>query len=135
MSVKHGAKLILLDTENNALVLRRSDTHPHIPLTSDLPGGEIEPDESPEAALCRETYEETGIQLDQADVTQAGKRQFEAFGREYDLYLFVARVSERPKVTISWEHDQYAWMPLEAIHDLDDGFQPLVMEFIKQQRR
>lgn len=134
MSVKHGAKLILLDADDNALILRRSDTHPHIPLTSDLPGGEIEPDESPDAAVCRETFEETGILLHESDVEQVAKRQFEAFGREYDLYLFVARVARRPDVKISWEHDQYNWVPLEAVHDLDDGYQPLVMEYVRRSK-
>lgn len=135
MSVKHGAKLVLLDADDNALVLRRSDTHPHIPLTSDLPGGEIEPDETPIVAVIRETFEETGIMLTESDVKQVSKRQFAAFGREYDLYLFVARVSNRPKVIISWEHDRYGWVPLDTVHDLDDGFQPLVQEFVKQNRR
>lgn len=134
MVIKHAGKLILLDAENNALVLRRSDTHPHIPLTSDLPGGEFENGESPAAAVCRETFEETGIRLQESDIKEVGKRQLVAFGREYDLHLFVAHVTNRPEVTISWEHNQYKWVPLENVDDLDDGYQPLVAEFVQRNR-
>ncbi len=134
MVVKHSAKLLLLDSENNALILRRSESHPHIPLTSDLPGGEIESGETPAVAACRETFEETGINLEESVMRQIGKRQFKAFGREYDLYLFVAKVSERPDVKISWEHDQYSWIPLDEVQNLDDGFQPLVTDYLKTNR-
>lgn len=134
MPVKHGAKLLLLDSDMNVLILRRSDSHPHIPLTADLPGGVIEEGETPVTAVCRETLEETGIVLSEADVEQVARRQHSAFGRDYNLYLFVASVTERPAVTISWEHDKYSWIPLQEVRDLDAGFQPMVDEYRRTTR-
>jgi 8-oxo-dGTP pyrophosphatase MutT (NUDIX family) len=132
MSVKHGAKLLLLDLNDNVLMLRRSETHPHIPFTADLPGGEVEPEETPAAAVCRETFEETRCVVSENDVTLVGERKFGAFGKEFDLYLYVAHVPERPDVAISWEHDQYSWLPVTEVKDLDDGFQPLLDKYLEE---
>jgi 8-oxo-dGTP pyrophosphatase MutT (NUDIX family) len=132
MTVKRGSKLLIVDPDGKVLVLRRSGTHPHIPFTPDLPGGEIEDGETPIVAACREVYEETNITLQPDDVTQVGMRTYRAFNTDYELFMFVTKLKQRPDVTISWEHDQYDWIALNDIKGLDDGFQPLVDSYRRQ---
>ena len=52
-----SAKVIIMSKDGKALVLRKDKGIP------DLPGGKVEPGETPEAALIRELYEELGIEI------------------------------------------------------------------------
>jgi 8-oxo-dGTP pyrophosphatase MutT (NUDIX family) len=51
---------IIVDTEGRVLVQRRSAERKLFPGLWDIPGGHVEPDETPLEALAREVYEETG---------------------------------------------------------------------------
>ena len=58
------AKTLVRNSEGLYLVLYRSNTHPLFPEHIDFPGGEVEPEEIPEAAVAREIQEETGLLVD-----------------------------------------------------------------------
>lgn len=64
-----GAKLALF-LGADLLVIRRDD-RPDIPWPGrwDLPGGGREGDETPQACVLRETYEEVGLALDPSDLS------------------------------------------------------------------
>lgn len=49
--------------EDGALFLARRQTHQSFPGAWELPGGKIEPDESPETAMIREMEEEVGVTI------------------------------------------------------------------------
>lgn len=107
------AKALVIDDEQNCLIMRRSDTHPVVPLTPDLPGGEIDENESPRDAVVREILEETGLQVDPAQAHLVFAKTEADRGRNMVRFLFVARVpGVKPKVTISWEHSEAWWAPL-----------------------
>lgn len=129
MAIVRGAKIIVLDKSNHALVLRRSGTHPHVPLTSDLPGGKVEAHESPAGGCLRELEEETGIVINEAQLVLLGERELTSYGRDLRVYLFGVRLKdERPDVRLSWEHDKYDWVKVDTVNDLDEIFQPMVEE-------
>ena len=71
-SWRRSAKALLLDPQDRLLLL-----HLHDPVESklgrwwELPGGGLEPGESPEQAVAREVAEETGFVLDAAAVAAA----------------------------------------------------------------
>lgn len=104
------AKLILVNKDNEYLLLYRSG-HPTFPNDPDLPGGRVEDDEQPAQALIRELAEETGIALKVQTLEKLC--QSDAYHQGFTYYLYTARVSGRPDVTISWEHDRYEWLPLK----------------------
>lgn len=58
------AKALVRSSEGLCLVLHRGNTHPRFPGHIDFPGGEVEPKETPEAAVMREIQEETGLLVD-----------------------------------------------------------------------
>ncbi|THD36875.1 MAG: (deoxy)nucleoside triphosphate pyrophosphohydrolase [Sphingomonas sp.] len=58
----------LTDAEGRVLLARRPAGRQHAGLW-EFPGGKVEPDETPRAALVRELREELGIEIDAADLT------------------------------------------------------------------
>jgi 8-oxo-dGTP diphosphatase len=64
--MKQIAQILLFDRDNRLIIYLRDDK-PEIPFPNhwDLIGGHVEPGESPEQALVRETKEEIGYQLRQ----------------------------------------------------------------------
>ena len=61
--VLNGAIVVVLNKRDEVLILKRPDTDDWSPNTWALPGGKIEPNESPLSAAIRETKEETDLDV------------------------------------------------------------------------
>ena len=96
-----------------------------------MPGGEVEEDESIDVAVCREIEEEVGMLIDQGSVQLAHERVTPVGRRDT---LFTAKLSsEKPTVTISWEHESYEWIPAEKVleHlDTTDDYMIVAREYL-----
>lgn len=110
--MKQVAKLIIVDGNDKYLLLRRSD-HPIFGKDADLPGGTIEDGEIAPETMMREVQEEIGVTIDKATARKvyAGV-DFSKNGTLYSLY--VAKLSKRPNVVMSWEHFSYRWLDRET---------------------
>lgn len=130
MSTKRASSALIVDADNNLLVVRRSETHPWAAYQPDLPGGRIKKDETHPDGLAREILEETGIKLSGQDLRKAGLLTHHDFFHinkiEHSLYGF--RCKKRPKITLSWEHNKYEWVPLHEVKGLET---PIQIEFEK----
>jgi 8-oxo-dGTP pyrophosphatase MutT (NUDIX family) len=121
-TMKQAAKALIRDGQGNILVLYRSETHPYLAHDIDLPGGEIESDETPEIGLEREIMEETGIAITLASEDKVHSwRSF--FGATHMLYE--TTVPTGVVVEISWEHEAYVWMTEEEF-----AHSPAIDEFM-----
>lgn len=110
------AKAIVMDEHKNCLVLRRSNTHPDMAGQPDLPGGIVDGNESLTAAMSRELKEETGLvaQATNADLLFAKTDTYN--DRSTTRVVFVLHVTgDKPNVTLSWEHDDYQWLPFDNV--------------------
>jgi 8-oxo-dGTP pyrophosphatase MutT (NUDIX family) len=65
-----GSKAAIFDREGHILLMKRPDDGPAAG-TWDIPGGAVEPDESPAETAVRETCEETGLEVESVCVVDA----------------------------------------------------------------
>lgn len=129
-----GAKALILDPELNALVLRRSNTHPHVPFSQDLPGGQIEDGETMVDGLLREIREEIGLDLRMQDVRKCAEATIDNhYGKDYYLELYCVQLVERPHIVMDFEHDKAEWIPLREIKLTEkDRYTELINRYIQQ---
>ena len=109
------AKALVRSSEGLCLVLHRGNTHPRFPGHIDFPGGEVEPKETPEAAVMREIQEETGLSVNPNKLKKLFTKQY----RQTTHMLFEAKLTEPDaKVALSWEHKSYRWITPEELKRL-----------------
>ena len=127
MILRTAVKLFVCDQAGNILLLRRSKTHPRYALQWDVPGGFVDDGEDLKAALVRELQEEAALPTDPACMQLLyAKTDFYENGSSGDHVESVVRLyyvghvaGVRPGVTISYEHDESAWVaPDEAMQRL-----------------
>ena len=109
------AKALVRNSEGLYLVLYRSNTHPLFPGHIDFPGGEVKPEEIPEAAVAREIQEETGLLVDPNKLKKLFAKQYQ----QTTHMLFEAKLAEPDaKAALSWEHKDYRWITPEELKSL-----------------
>jgi len=107
------AKVFVVNEAGELLTLRRSKDDSRRPGELDFPGGWVDEGEGVAAAAIRETQEEAGLTIANprlvfglSDVTEHGSGTW---------IVFTAHVSGQPEVTLSVEHDMFAWMKPEEL--------------------
>ena len=109
------AKALVRSSEGLCFVLHRGNPHPRFPGHIDFPGGEVEPKETPEAAVMREIQEETGLSVNPNKLKKLFAKQY----RQTTHMLFEAKLTEPDaKVALSWEHKSYRWITPEEVKSL-----------------
>lgn len=106
------AKALVRNSEGLYLVLYRGNTHPLFPGHTDFPGGEVESEETPEAAVAREIQEETGLSVNPNKLKKLFTKQYQ----QTTHMLFEAKLAEPDtKIALSWEHKDYRWITPEEL--------------------
>ena len=120
-----SAKLIVLDAKGKALLLRRSRTHRTQALRPDIPGGTTERGETVEDGLLREAAEEIGLKLTLDQIHLIYTKTYDTIpGLLINRFLYATRLQESaPDFTLSWEHDKYEWVDIDALMDLEEPYQ------------
>lgn len=123
------AKALVRNSEGLYLVLHRGNTHPRFPGHIDFPGGEVEPEETPEVAVAREIQEETGLSVDPNKLKRLFAKQYQ----QTTHVLFETKLAELDaKIALSWEHKGYRWITPEELKSLSKfpGADPYYMEVV-----
>jgi 8-oxo-dGTP pyrophosphatase MutT (NUDIX family) len=125
-----GVTILVLDSENHLLLLRRSDDKCWGP-----PGGSIELGESTEEAAQRETLEEAGLKISDIALFDvfSGKDQYYCYpnGDEVHMIQIVYVCKDfYGEVQISDEHTEWSWFALGEIpEDLSPPIKPVIEKF------
>jgi 8-oxo-dGTP diphosphatase len=124
ITMKNAALAIVLSPSNSLLLVQRSDVPVWV-----LPGGGIDPHESPEVAAIRETYEESGLTVEVIEHI-ATYQPVNRLARTTHLFLCRSRSSEEPT---SYDHEVVAarFFPL---HGLPPTLFPLHRTFVDEWR-
>jgi len=111
-----AVKAIIDDGDGRILMLRRSGSSRLFAGTWEPPGGKVDAGEPYDAALLREVREETGlaIRLD----TVAGASHYEMPELRLAVLFMNARLVSG-QVRLSDEHDEFRWVPLPDLPQLD----------------
>ena len=103
--------------EDKILLLHRQDHKPEGNAWG-APGGKLDPYETPKDAVIRETYEETGLLIEDDKVEYLGDVYYQNENSEVLFHLFRGRIAENPEeVKISFdEHKGFTWVkPQDAL--------------------
>lgn len=117
------------------LYLKRAPSRP-MPNTWGIPGGKLEPGETPRQAVIREVQEETGIDIDALELQFIGTLYIVRTDWSYPFHLFALSFSEKPLVTINTEHTDIRWISAEnatSLHLIPGGLETI--QYYLSQRR
>jgi 8-oxo-dGTP pyrophosphatase MutT (NUDIX family) len=124
------AKVIVVNDKGELLVLRRSQTDDRRPGQWDFPGGWVEADEDTIAAVKREAAEEAGLVLKDPSLVFAFTEMTTHHGSGTWL-LFIEHVTGKPKVTLSYEHDESTWKkPQELLKEITYDRQRKMLAYV-----
>ncbi len=114
------AKVVLIDQENRVLFLKRSSYMEKYAGDWDLPGGHLKANESLIQGLCRETKEETGL-----DVREP------TFFLEMDNLHFFYAMYDSQEVKLSHEHTDYKFFEKNQLNP-NHKFQNIALEALNK---
>lgn len=112
------AAIAFIFWHGKALIAQRSDQEDFLPGYWELVGGQVEADESMEQACIREVKEESGLAVKVI-------RPYHEFnytvpdGRYVCGTIFLCHPQQKPKVTLSKEHQKYIWISVDELKDIN----------------
>jgi dATP pyrophosphohydrolase len=126
------SKTIVVNSNGEILLLRRSDTDDRRPNEWDIPGGHTDEGEYPVEAAARETMEEAGIAVDPRDLVLV-YAMTEVPRDELSVTWVFYRISvDEHAVRLSHEHSEYAWVSLEeALTKITYERQKRALQYVK----
>ena len=102
-------------TKENKVLLARRAAHKLLPGKWEFPGGKIEGEESPEAALEREILEEFGVRVKAGEYFTTSRHDYGNFQIELLAY-FAAWDHGDFALT---DHDRIAWVRIAELNNFD----------------
>lgn len=131
------SKVLVVNDKGEVLALRRSQTDERRPGQWDFPGGWVDAGEDVHKAAIRETKEEAGIEIANPELLFAFSEMVEkspVLGSRHGSgtwLLFVEHISGKPEVTISEEHDAYAWKkPADLLKQITYDRQQKMLQYV-----
>jgi len=124
--IKVTAAILVL---NKMLLIAKRKANARLPNLWELPGGKVEPDETPEKCLKRELKEEFGIDVAIGEYIDSNIHTYD-FGT---IELMVYRADWITGEFVLKDHDEIKWVFVDELDQFD--FAPADIPFIDKIRR
>ncbi|MCE5294756.1 MAG: NUDIX hydrolase [Chlamydiales bacterium] len=109
---------VFMECEQSLLLLKRTSSS-----TWGIPGGKLEKNETPTAALIREIWEELQLVAPEENLTFKRSLYVSNPKVDYQLHLYHWHLKEKPSIILNpAEHTDYLWQPIaefDTVHLLE----------------
>src|SRR5512140_874718 len=128
-----GVAMLIVDEQDRLLLLKRSDSGCWGP-----PGGAVELGEEVEAAVKRETLEETGLQVGDMDLfgVFSGPGLYYKYPNGDEVYNITIIFKARQfygEIRLKGEHTASSWFKVNSIpKDISPPIQPVIDRYIEE---
>lgn len=120
MATYEVALVLLVDSSGAVLMQHRDDRTSASPNQWSLPGGHVEPGETPEQAAHRELLEETGLAAGELSPLWSGPRPYEAgFSHTVTVHVFHGTTDASQQDVVVGEGRAMVFVPREKLLDRD----------------
>lgn len=106
-----GVHGFVINKQGEILIIKKSETDPDEPNTWDTPGGGID-ENTVEEGFMREAFEEIGLEV--SNIKLLGAYTID----DPNLQLLVRAETNNAKITLSHEHNEYRWIKLEELENI-----------------
>lgn len=120
MATYHVALVLLVDHSGAVLLQHRDGNTTVSPDQWSLPGGHLEPGETPEEAARRELLEETGLTAGELHPVWTGPRPYEeGFPHTVTVHVFGGTTTARQEDVVLGEGRAMVFVPRDEVLDRD----------------
>jgi mutator protein MutT len=114
------ALVLLVDPQGAVLLQHRDKNAPASPNQWSLPGGRLEPGETPEQAARRELLEETGLAVGELRPLWTGRRPYEKkFPHSVTVHVFRGATNARQDQVVLGEGQAIVFVPRNEVLERD----------------